>query len=260
MKTRNSFFHRFGILAAWLACTIGAHAVVLPPGLVGYWQADNSATDTVANSDGVLVGGTTFAPGYIQQGFQLDGVNDQVRVPYVSAFSLTNLSVAFWFKPTVNAIPDDENLVGKNGFTAGDWGFAVDTQGNFVRQVKFRALGATIIGAPLSGGDTNAATYLNHYFHVTGTIASGGNVSLYINGVLGSQTTLAGTLPTSVQDIYFSGNNSLTKYFGGIIDEVQIYNHALSAAEVFQVYSAPEPTTLTFLGLGGILFLCRRKR
>src|SRR5207244_7166698 len=124
--------------------------------------------------------------------FQFDGVNDQVKVPYVSAFALTNLSVAFWFKPTVNAIPDDENLVGKNGYLGGDWGFAVDTQGNFVRQVKFRALGATIIGAPLSGGNTNTSAYLNNFFHVTGTIESGGNVSLYINGLLANQTTLAG--------------------------------------------------------------------
>lgn len=245
--------------AIWLSGSVETSAI-LPAGLVGYWQGENSATDTVANSDGVLIGGTTFAPGYLHQGFQLDGVNDQVRVPNASAFNITNLTVAFWFKPTVAAIPDDTSLVVKNSFTGGDWGFVVDTQGNFVRQVKFRASGATIIGAPLAGGNTNTSAYLNNFFHVAGTIESGGFVDLYINGVLANQTAFAGTLPTSVQDIYFSGNANGTKVFGGIIDEVQIYNRALSAAEVFQVYSVPEPTALTFLGLGGILVLCRRIR
>ena len=46
------------------------------------------------------------------------------------------------------------------------------------------------------------------------------------------------------------------KYFGGLIDDVRIYNHALSQAEIQEII--PEPGTVLLLGLGGIIL--RKKR
>ena len=50
----------------------------------------------------------------------------------------------------------------------------------------------------------------------------------------------------------------VTRYWNGAIDDVRIYNRALSQSEVNQVYGVPEPSTLILLGIGILsLLVCR---
>jgi len=242
-------------LSVGVALLIGSMGEEAGAGRVGFWKGEGNATDEEGNSNGILLGGTTFATAAVGQGFQLDGVNDQVRIPDVNAFDVTNLTVAFWFKPTVNAVPVDEDLVGKNALNALGWGFAADTQGNGNRQVKFRAFGSSgpTLGAVIA---TDASSYLNHFFHVTGTVQTGGDIKLYINGAEFASQAFPGTLVTNNLDIDVSHATG-GAYFGGLIDELQIWDRALSANEVANLL--PEPSTATFL-LASLVVLSRRWR
>ena len=60
----------------------------------------------------------------------------------------------------------------------------------------------------------------------------GSSVRLYVNGTLVSTTAAPGSLASSTAPLRIGGNNIWGEYFSGLIDEVRVYNRALSAAEI----------------------------
>lgn len=67
----------------------------------------------------------------------------------------------------------------------------------------------------------------------------GSEVKLYINGTLKSAETVSGTINTNSLPLRIGADNEVTpSYFNGKIDEVRIYNGALSASDVQALYSA----------------------
>ena len=70
-------------------------------------------------------------------------------------------------------------------------------------------------------------------------VASGDDVRwfdlrLYVNGTLAGSTTIAGAMAASIGVLRIGGNSVWGEWFAGLIDEVRVYNRALSAAEVQQ--------------------------
>jgi Concanavalin A-like lectin/glucanases superfamily len=69
-----------------------------PPGLVGWWPGDASASDAAGGRDAILHGDATFGPGLVGQAFVLDGNGDFVSVPNDPALNAGtgDFSVAWW--------------------------------------------------------------------------------------------------------------------------------------------------------------------
>ena len=57
-------------------------------------------------------------------------------------------------------------------------------------------------------------------------------VRVYVNGAQVSSSALAGTAMTSTSPLRIGGNGVWPEWFSGVIDEVRVYNRALSAAEI----------------------------
>jgi hypothetical protein len=57
-------------------------------------------------------------------------------------------------------------------------------------------------------------------------------VRRYVNGALVSTRTATGPITTSANPLRIDGNNIWGEFFNGVIDEVRIYNRALTAAEI----------------------------
>ena len=89
---------------------------------------------------------------------------------------------------------------------------------------------------------SNTARALNTWYHVAGVYdASGRTLTIYINGVL-ENGTLQGTVPTANLNAAVNANIGRRTggyYFNGIIDEIRIYNRALSATEVQSDMNTP---------------------
>jgi hypothetical protein len=129
-------------------------------------------------------------------------------------------------------------------------------------QLRLEIAGAAIVGT------ANVATGDWVHLAVRQTANSLGNVEFYINGSLETlSSTSTATISTSSSSLYIgaertSGNNA-QRFFSGLMDDVRLYDSALTPTEISSLALVPEPSTyallLGFVALGGVL-LRRRLR
>jgi hypothetical protein len=212
-------------------------------GLIGWWKLDDasSGTSTTAtdSSGNGYTGTTSGSPvwtssGKIGNALTFNGTNQQVTIggttdTYLGTGALT---LSAWVYPTSHStyrtIFESQNSGGSVGFTCelmngADYVFCDNTQGS------------------ASVSTTASSVPLNQWTFITAVRGSNGTaLSIYINGVLNATgSTAAAVNGGSITHI--AGHGS--EYFPGTLDDVRVYNRALSAAEIEQLYTYTGPTT-----------------
>lgn len=218
-------------------------------GLVGLWSfngADVSGTTAYDRSgqgnNGTLTNGPTVTAGKIGQALRFDGSDDYVSYGTNIAFNSSDFTIAGWF-----------NLTGDAGGGDGDapiFSQRIDNTGSgqptvnlFVRNSNDR-LQAQIrdnIGAVI---DLTGGTPINQrqWYHGV-MVKTASSLTLYVNGVSDGSVshTLSGDFDANAthryigRHIYSGGEGG---YLNGFIDEVRVYNRALSATEIWNLYQA----------------------
>ena len=225
--------------------------------LVAHYTGDGTAEDsTVNNHDGTLVGDTTFATGQVGQAFSFDGDNDYITIPNDPTLEPGVISVTAW----VNLAP-----------TGGDQKLIVDSSHGFVDQrgwaLQTNPSGtiAFIYGNGLGFEVVSSSTEIddNTFHHVAG-ILDGTNISLYVDGILHESMAFSGTPSPSGRTLRigasWNGNPSVaSRDVNGLIDDVRIYDHALSLSDI-RALAIPEPGSFAFLLAVGSLNTLRRRR
>ncbi|MCG2692087.1 hypothetical protein L6272_04660 [Microgenomates group bacterium] len=218
-------------------------------GLVGYWKMDeaswtnNCSTLSVLDASGAGNNGkacpATTGPigagaGKFGNGGSFDGVDDQIELGNILA--LSDLSLSVWIYPTASKLQFILAKASNTGYLR-NYVLYLNSD-NTVSYLR------TDGSSQSQGGQTTQAVTLNTWNHVVVTDINK-QIKIYINAgtpLLGSYTltpTLAGN-PVQIGFNYGDGNT--TRHFSGSIDEVRIYNRALSPKEVSDLYNyAPGP-------------------
>jgi prepilin-type N-terminal cleavage/methylation domain-containing protein len=217
--------------------TQGISALYNPSGLVGYWNFDEGsgtiAYDTSGNNNnGTWNGSSSYAAGKVGNyagGF--NGNNDYVAISAGSALeALSNTgSISAWidYSLSTSSLRTVVDLGGTG--THGLVLFASDAGPN-QPVFQYGSGAATIlIGAPTIPVGT--------WYLIAGTWAPSG-AGLYINGVLVASTSTAPSITPYSTTMYIGTNGGGSRYMDGEIDDVRVYNRALSAAEVMALYNA----------------------
>jgi hypothetical protein len=97
------------------------------------------------------------------------------------------------------------------------------------------AMGGTFSSSPLYGP---AALAANTWSHLAATY-DGATVRLYVNGVQVASRAQTGNIATSSNPLQIGGDTDYGQYFSGIIDDVRVYNRALSASEIQADMNSP---------------------
>ncbi len=215
-------------------------------GLISWWQAEGNGDDAMDANAAQLLNGVNFASGKVGQAFDLDGTDDRIVVsnsPSVNFAAGQSFSIEGWIRP----LP---NTTAYNLMTIVDKRYAPDT--SVCQGYEFVLQGGRILFHLSDSISNNGTTFgpagpdlrdsAFHHVAVTVERSSHSGGLMYVDGQVVMQfdpTSEPGDLSTS--EPLRIGNHataSLNIFFKGQIDELALYNRALSTNEIVAIYSA----------------------
>jgi hypothetical protein len=201
-----------------------------PSGIVGWWPGDGNANDIIGGNNGTLVGTVSFVPGEVGQAFGFD-LSGAVEIPPKADLDPQQVSVAAWVSAPSPAF---YSYVLSNGPTGGSANYALYTGG--AGGLYFYAY--TTGGVVLSP-DGGSSLWDGSLHYVVGTF-DGSNIRLYVDGQeVGNGNSATGPLSyPSSQPVLIGSWDGSSYYWSGVIDEVQIFDQALTSAEIQATYNA----------------------
>jgi hypothetical protein len=209
----------------------------LTDGLVGLWSfngPDLSGTTAYDRSgqgnNGTLVNGPSVYPGKVGQALSFDGTSASVNLGQPAVLQTLNapMTISSWVRfPTAPVSEHNYTIIGR-GY---DW------------QIEIRSTQRVTLRRWSSYSDVLGISALSatSWHHVVVTVSTSGsdNVLIYVNGQLDKTGTMTTPFNTSASNTRISGYiQADIDYFNGLIDEVRIYNRALSQSEVTALYNA----------------------
>jgi len=225
--------------------------------LVGYWAFDGSLIDSISKTAGTNAG-TTFANGFKGQALNLNvsAKSYVTAAPSNAIKGLSSFTISFWVNPTFVDANNDKAIDGILGFV--NLARTDDFWGNIDWFVENNSTtSAAIIKAHVVGGTKDAWVTLNNVSNLFGVWsnhtltynAGSSTLTYYINGAPVSSTAAGWTGPIQFPSIgqmafgtvQFMTTPSLTtthgsepwaSYLTGLMDEVRIYNKALTASDI----------------------------
>jgi Concanavalin A-like lectin/glucanases superfamily/Glycosyl hydrolases family 2, sugar binding domain/Glycosyl hydrolases family 2 len=215
----------------------GGNAPPLPPGTpgltgVGYWPLDEGggeiAEDHAGDHDGTLVNGPTWTTGTSGGALQFNGSNQFVDTGAAILDTTGNYTAAAWVK--LDSLGGFATAVSQDG--PSNSAFFLQYSGVDNRfAFSFTGLRALAPSPPETG----------RWYHLVGVRdASAGTLTLYVDGQrAGTATACFGDSssgPTVIGRAKFGGNP--VDYWRGAIDQVHVYDRALSATEVAELYAS----------------------
>ncbi len=196
------------------------------PALVAAYSFDDGAGTTLADRTGkghtgTLSGATWSAAGRYGGALSFDGVNDWVTVADANDLDLTTgMTLQAWVRPTAS----------------NDWRTAIMKERPSGLAYTLYSAGLTQpSGYVHAGGDSSAqgptALPVNTWSHLAVTYDNA-TIRLYVNGTQVATRAQTGAMTVSASVLRLGGNGVWGEYFAGLMDDVRVYNRALTAAEI----------------------------
>jgi Concanavalin A-like lectin/glucanases superfamily len=223
---------------------------LLPPtGLVGWWPGDGNANDIQLGSNGMPTDGATFAGGLVGQAFSFDGINAFVNVPDTPALHAvtTAVTVDAWINPQPPPAGNGWIFARRDPFVSEGIGLAITSDGFLWTTVQAGVESCVAPTVPV-------IQFNGQWKHVAMTADTAtGQVLLYLNGRpvsplqefgCAGSLSVSGTL-ANVRHLFIGQRESSDTpegagggaHYAGLIDEVEFYNRALTAAEIQAIFA-----------------------
>ena len=229
----------------------------VPAGLISWWRGEGDTTDTMGVHPGTAQGGVSYPSAQVGLGFFFDSNDDRVDVPHASDLNpgAGGFTAQFWMRGT-KAQPDyfSALLDKSHGFTdSTGWALHCWTNDG---QVSF------CIGHG-GGGNGNfqevrsQTDVLDGRFHQVAAVWTGTQAQLFVDGALEDHHAWSPPV-NNIRPLclgYVWGGGTPQRFFRDTLDEVMVFNRALSPAEVASLYynqGGPLPLSIQSTS-GGVL-------
>ena len=207
-------------------------------GLAGWWPFNGNANDESGNVNNGTVNGPTLSTdrsGLANSSYLFDGINDWINMPSGSSTSInitSNFTLTFWFKTSqatgAGLIGFGDNLNSNNG------GY-------------LSAIGNGTVNNPngkltsMTGNNwyTGSNQVIDNNWHFATVVLSNNTLTFLVDNSIDATFNNVNA-PTSFNGLRAIGarNNGLAGYFNGKIDDIGIWNRALTQQEITDLYNA----------------------
>ena len=206
--------------------------VTAPPvtGLVASYGFDNGTGTTTPdqsgnNNNGTLTNATWAGPtaGRYGNALSFNGTNAFVNVPHSTSLGFTaGMTLEAWVRPAALGGGYRTVLIKER---PGYYGWALYSNEDTNRPSSH------VYTSSEAGAIGNAQLPANAWSHLAATY-DGSVLALYVNGVQAATVLASGPIISATGAFKIGGNAVWAEWFNGLIDEVRVYNRALSAAEI----------------------------
>jgi len=191
---------------------------------VALYRLNSNADDSSGNYDGTATN-VTYVSGHIDNAGSFNGSSSFISVPYNVG---GDMSISGWVKFDVNST--DEPIFNLDNLSG---------SGTRAFQIKRRDTNELYVYF-FTGNDFVSPTSLTSgvWYHIAVTFESNAALKIYVNGILEGQVTNVTTRPTQ-PNVFLGkfGDGSITGVLDGDLDQVRIFDRAITAAEVTTLYN-----------------------
>lgn len=211
-----------------------------PDGLVGYWDfSDHTGTSATDRGDWANTGttsGATWVNGKYGVGLSFDGIDDYMTCTNSSVLDF-NASGAFaislWFKLGNTTLSgNDDEIISRWTSAVGQRSYAIG-QSSADNKIILTTRNSADTTSTLTF--TNAGINNNNRYHLV-AVWNGTHTYLYLDGIMQSDVDAVTSLHASITPVLFGRMNTANFEWAGTLDEVKLWNRALSAEEVYIDY------------------------
>lgn len=212
------------------------------PGLVAYYPFEGNANDVTPYANhGVPGGDVSYIPAGHPNGgsmaVKFDGQKDSIIAPNAVQLISDYASVAFWIRVDGQNMADAEAYVLDFGHWDQRWKISLPHHLKIVWTTNSNTVQFPHLISDMDSGDGNEMV-MGFWWHVVMT-HDGTNDKIYVNGQLANSKPASGKLNTTGRMLGMGGNPiEGGQYFNGALDELKIYNKALTDGEVEQLFNA----------------------
>ncbi|MHC4505003.1 MAG: LamG domain-containing protein, partial [Planctomycetota bacterium] len=207
-------------------------------GLIGHWKFDDGGGTVARDSSGkdnhgAVHGGAKWTQGKRGGALEFDGTDDYVAIANEANFDITgNITVAAWIK--VASFTKKWQVI----ITKGGRCWRLQRDGGR-RNLEWACTGLSHNGP----GNVHGRVAVNdgRWHHVAG-VYDGTETYLYVDGKVDASARTSGSILTNDYKVYIGDDaQGGGRYFHGLIDDVRVYDRALSSDEIGMLVKGPRP-------------------
>ncbi len=231
------------LLYGWLALLAGISPSTVPfdpnQGLVAYYSFNecDARDDSGNDSHGKLFGSVNCWCGVDDDGLLLDGINDYIEFhgKVNDYFGATDFTLSYYFKP-------EQYMIFQQSLFSKRADCSENSMLDFLLDLNKKEINTLVYESPFKYYGMLSPTIIESGWHHIALVREGLKASTYINGRLQKESYRCSGVDLSNEAVLSFSNSPCVesgrvRRFRGILDEVRVYNRALSKEEVMALYS-----------------------
>ncbi len=242
------------VVVVCLSLLTKAHTVIpsyVPTnGLVGWWPFNGNANDLSINANNGTVNGATLTAdryGNANKAYSFDGISNYINVTNNSSLNPNSITISGW----VNSNADASDVQSGVKAIVTKWYQQINCNNlgdNYSVQLSFLNNQSVLVGATNSNNSINNSISsqsnligLNIWRHFVFIHDSNNGQKLYVDGSSINSNNITGNLCFTLNNLLFGADNfngNIWRFFNGTIDDIGIWNRALTPCEVKKLYTS----------------------